>query len=270
VTVSSATPSIVPGVWPDPADYRELSNILFVYCAIHRTLDEQVARFEEAGSLSFPVLRDLTGEASDKGPLWWLKDHSHIFLRSAGSPVSAQLLDWGIGYAFHEVMKLVEATHQHRHYLPAFQGLADILSVRGRADITGVSARISRELDEDMARGVRRIRRLLGSLRMFFLRAYAGQRDNTHLARFLYDQEELVRSVFQADYDRLLAALYGEATEKLASGAARALLDGGYCERAEAALHKAAAMAPASAEIRELFEQVQNAAGRARQNSNDA
>lgn len=252
--------SVMSQTWPVQADDRELTKIFMTFCHASRILEEQFQRFETAGSLSFPVLRDLVGAASDKGLLWWLKDHSHQYLRVPNSPVSYHLLDWGIGYVFHETMKLVEATHQHKHYLPAFQGLEEMLPSHEQADMAGFFTQIGRELGEDIARGVRRTRKLMERLRAFFVRAYADQRENTHFARFLYDEEEMVRAVFLQGYADLLMGLYGEAPERQPALAALSFLEGGYYDRALAAARQAADMAPENTETAAVLEAISRAA----------
>ncbi len=236
----------MPGPWTEQAAPRFLADILRDYCAISLILEEQFSRFERAGHLSFPVLRDLVGNSFSKGPLWRLKDLAHHFLRDApGSGSAARFLDWGIGYIFHETHKLVEATHQHRHYAPRLNALLEAhAKEEGEEMILKSLSQVVAECGEDMARGVRRTRRLLENARGFFIRAYAGQDANRQLARFLYHREDLVRAVFREEHGPLIAAIYQGRPERMALEAAFAFLEGGYGEAALEAAEKGAALAP--------------------------
>ena len=111
------------------------------YCQVFLILAEQARRFEHDGSMSYSGLRELMGEAMRKGVFWRLKDTAHHLFRAspdAGEtgtlpadwrfaasphpsgdarqrPVEA-LLDWCVGYAFHECAKLKEDAFQRQHY----------------------------------------------------------------------------------------------------------------------------------------------------------
>ncbi len=235
----------MPKRWLEANEPRFVADILRDFCMVSITLEEQFARFDRAGNLSFPVLRDLLGDMMDKGLLWRLKDMAHHVLRDARDAGSAaRLLDWAIGYIFHETIKLMEDAHQQQYYTPGLSAMAEAdPAVRGD-EAAGAFGLITNENTADMRRGVDRIRRLLTHARSVFRRYYADQADNRHLARLLHDREDLIRTVFGPDYDTFIAAVYNGEPERLYLEAAAALLEGGRVEEAAAAARKAESLAP--------------------------
>lgn len=91
------------------------------FCASAALLMEQFARFDRAGTLSYPALRDLLGEPTNRGPLWRLKDTAHVLFSDDDLP--GQLLDCTLGSIFHETIKLMEATYQSHYYSSACEAL---------------------------------------------------------------------------------------------------------------------------------------------------
>lgn len=92
------------------------------FCASVGLLMEQFERFDRAGTLSYPALRDLLGEPTNRGPLWRLKDTAHVLFSDEDLP--GQLLDCTLGSIFHETLKLMEATYQRHYYFSACEVLA--------------------------------------------------------------------------------------------------------------------------------------------------
>ena len=238
-------------IWLEANEKRLAADILRDFCSLSVTLQEQFIRFDSAGNLSFSVLRELVGDMMDKGLLWRLKDTTHHILRD--SPTSApdsRLLDWAIGYIFHETIKLMEDTHQRQYYAPRLLALAvdNPMTENDTAakDFTDMAV----DTQADMARGIARIRRLLAHAKRFFHRGYKGQSNNRHLARLLYDKENLIRAAFLDTYNGLIEAIYGDMPEKLHLEAAAALYEGNRIPEAEAAFAKARAIAPHSPLLR--------------------
>lgn len=247
-------PSAGGSEWPGPNDDLEIAVILQLYCAVEAVLQEQFVRFDAAGSLSFSILNGLINTESNKGPLWWLKDSAHNVLCNPAAPASARLLDWGIGYIFHEVLKLAEAVQQHRSYLPEMQTLARSLSPSAQADIAGFHLMIGRELSEDLARGVRRIRNLLGAARRVLILAYAGLGSNCLLGRGIYIERAVIQSVFRdEEYDELITSIFGPEPETLFLVAGRSFFEGGYFEKAREAAAEALKIAPENKTAQELL-----------------
>lgn len=232
------------------------------YCQVFLILAEQARRFEHDGSMSYSGLRELMGEAMRKGVFWRLKDTAHHLFRAspdAGEtgtlpadwrfaasphpsgdarqrPVEA-LLDWCVGYAFHECAKLKEDAFQRQHY-------GNRLMQLGRSE--GVSAAFYTPLadlaDQTMESANRELQRILHVLRhgMALLPAFLeGQGDNRPLARWLAREERQARDAFGEQYDSLLRALYGDAPQRLPLLAARELLEAGRSDEALALLEEA-------------------------------
>ena len=231
--------------WLTANSQRFTADAVREFCNVSQTLTEQFTRFERAGNLSFSVLKNLLGDMMNKGPLWRLKDLSHHLLRDAeGSTPAARLLDWAIGYIFHESIKLLEDTHQHQYYTPRLQGLMETQALREEATLAQDFLAITHETHADMRQGVNRISRLLSHACTFFRLYVADQGGNRHLARFIHDNEADVRTVFQEQFSPLLKTLYGDKPERLHVEAALSLLQGGHNERALAAAQKAVDIAP--------------------------
>jgi hypothetical protein len=107
--------------WFNANGSRLMAEILRDFCVVSITLEEQFNRYDNAGNVSYAVLRKMLGDQMDRGILWRLKDTAHHLLRDVhGSPVAARLLDWAIGYIFHKTFKLMENTHQHNTTRPAY------------------------------------------------------------------------------------------------------------------------------------------------------
>lgn len=127
------------------------------YCMVFRLLSDQRRRFERDGTVSYSALRDLLGEAMRKGVFWRLKDTAHHLFRNATRPASATvegqgivlwqyaasphpdgmavqspveaLIDWCVGYAFHECAKLKEDAFQGQHYANRLAQLGQTVGV---------------------------------------------------------------------------------------------------------------------------------------------
>ena len=250
------------------------------YCQVFLILAEQARRFEHDGSMSYSGLRELMGEAMRKGVFWRLKDTAHHLFRASPDvgetgtlpadwrfaasphpsgdarqrPVEA-LLDWCVGYAFHECAKLKEDAFQRQHY-------GNRLMQLGRSE--GVSAAFYTPLadlaDQTMESANRELQRILHVLRhglFLLLRYLEGQEDNTHLARWLVMEEARARAVFADLYDDLLSALYGSRPQRLYMLAAWDLLEAGRSEEARCMLECAARMGRLDAESLTLLRQLE-------------
>ena len=231
--------------WLEANGSRLMAEILRDFCAVSLTLEEQFVRYDSAGNLSYAVLREILGDEMNRGLLWRLKDTAHHMLRNAQNATAAgKLLDWAVGYIFHESLKLLEDTHQHQYYAPSLLAMAED---NPSPELTAVAldfTHMAEETQEEMGRTVGRIRRLLAHARLFFHRCYSGQKENLYLARLLYDREDLIREAFAGEYDNFIRAVYGDGTQTLFLNAAASLAHGGRTDQAGAALERAVAMAP--------------------------
>ncbi len=231
--------------WLEANGSRLTAEILRDFCEVSLTLEEQFTRYDDAGNLSYAVLREILGDQMNRGILWRLKDTAHHLLRNPReSTVAGRLLDWVLGYIFHEALKLLEDTHQHQYYGPSLMAMVEDNPSPELKAMANDFSLMAAEIQEDMRQAVDRIRRLLAHACLFFHRCYVGQKDNVYLARLLYDQEDMIREAFAGEFDNLCDAIYGNAKQTLFLNAATSLLHGGRREQALNALRKAKAMAP--------------------------
>ena len=220
-------------------------DVMRDFCNASQRLEEQFAQFESTGNVSFEVLRDLVGEEMNKGLLWRLKDTAHhLFRRNPGERLLGKFLDWSLGYIFHETMKLKEDAYQQQNYSPWFRELED-------SELPGLERRLNRELmlvldqtHESITREITRIRFIMNHCLVMFPHYLADHRDNSMLARFLFDQNRLVRSVFKERYETLTTSIYGDSPELLYLLAAQSLRQGGWLEEADRALSEAEILGP--------------------------
>lgn len=230
-----------------------MAEILRDFCVVSIALEEQFARFDSAGNLSYAVLREVLGDQMNKGILWRLKDTAHHLLRDApASPVAGRLLDWAIGYIFHETLKLMEDAHQHQYYAPSLIALAEDNPLPELEAVARDFTLMAVENQTDMGRKVKRIRKLLAHARLFFHRCYSGHAANGHLARLLHDKDALVREAFAGEHENLLRAIYGREPHLLFYNAAVSLKDGGRFAEARSALARARELAPENRQISAL------------------
>ncbi len=228
-------------------------DVLQGYCLVSDRLFEQFARMERDGTLSFPLLRELVGESWNKGPLWRLKDTAHHLFSerpeagSAGAQ-AGRLLDWTLGYAFHEALKLMEDAHQRQYYLPRLEELAGRQSVPEISAIAAALGLVREGACESMRRECARLQALLLHSRRLFILYFAGRSGQRPLARFLHDAGDLVRRIFQEDYALLISSVYGSAPERMHIEAAHSLLESARMPSARAAVLAALSINPFSRE----------------------
>lgn len=231
--------------WLNANGSRLMAEILRDFCVVSIALEEQFNRYDHAGHISYAVLREILGDQMNRGILWRLKDTAHHLLRDVqGSPVAARLLDWAIGYIFHETFKLMEDTHQHQYYAPSLFALAGDNPSPELDAVARDFTQMAVETQADMGRTVGRIRRLLAHARLFFHRCYSDQKENFELARLLHDREDLFSAAFAGEFDNLKHAIYGNSPQTLYINASISLLHGGKKKQAEEAWQKAVRIAP--------------------------
>ncbi len=230
-------------------------DVIRDFCHASVQLREQFERFETTRTLSFPILRGLIGEPMNKGLLWRLKDKSHhIFLRARPVAPSGLLLDWTLGYIFHETLKLMEDAHQRQYYAPQLRSLNGAGTEPDIANIAEAFQGILEETVESMRRESERVAALLTHSRRLFCLYFAGQSRHRPLARFLSDNEPLARRAFGDDFDDFVRAVYGNEPERMYIEAAHSLLESARGPAATGAIERALAVNPASADARELKE----------------
>lgn len=227
-------------------------DIIRDFCLSWRVLEDQFQQFDKNGQVDFEVLRDLLGEEMNKGLLWRLKDTAHHLFRSKaeGGTLVGQFLDWSVGYIFHDAMKLKEDSYQQQNYAPWFRQLI-------RDDLPEEEKGISSELlgvleqtSESMFREIRRIRFIVANCRRLFPIYLSAHRDNPLLARFLFDQDDLVREIFGEEYEGLIARIYADRPDHMYLLAAMSLRQGGWLAESSEAIARAVDLNPQSESIR--------------------
>lgn len=215
-------------------------DVLRDFCKAAKALEEQFLRFDRHGSLDFAVLRDLLGEERNKGLLWRLKDTAHhVFRSDRDARLVGQFLDWCVGYIFHETVKLKEDAYQQQTYAPWFRDMQSQDLPREESVICQELYEVLRQTRQSMEREIKRIRFIMYHCRRLFpiyLQPHVG---NALLARFLFEEAELVGQVFGEGGRELLRAVYGEESNEMYLLAAQSLRRGGWMEKAAAALARA-------------------------------
>ena len=214
-------------------------DVLRDFCQIASALETHFSEYDASGSVSFHFFDDILGRQNSKGLLWRLKDTSHLLFRNeerTDLSVLGEYLDWALGYIFHECIKLKEDAYQHMNYKPRFRQL------RQSQDLTPEEQHIGTELyavitqtSESIEREVRRVRFILFHCKRMFILYLPLHRENPLLARFLYAQNDLLRSVFKGYADELLEAVYTDGMHRMYDLAAQSLEEGGWTAEAAAA-----------------------------------
>lgn len=231
-------------------------DLLQDFCLASRYFDEQFKRFARTRTLSFPVFRDLVGEPTNKGLLWRLKDTAHHLFRIHDFSPVGLLLDWTLGYIFHESVKLMEDAHQRQYYVPQLAGFVGQETPPQVAALLEDLLAIQSQTSESMEREVNRLKNLFRHSCHLFCAYFAGACEHRPLARFLYGRNELVRSVFREQYDDLIASVYGKEPERMPLEAAWSLLENARLENAAQAVESALSINPENASALELREKI--------------
>ncbi len=220
-------------------------DVLRDFCLASCEIERLFQRHDQEGRISFASLRDLLGEEMNKGLLWRLKDTSHhLFRTSPNDVVLGKLLDWGVGYIFHESMKLKEDAYQQENYGPWFRELENAQVSEAERSLSQNLRQVLDQTLESVAREKRRIQFIIEHCLIMFTLFYARYRGNKLLARFLFDQNDLVRQVFKDRYQGLIGSIYGDEPELMYALAAQSLRQGGWVEDADAALVEALRLNP--------------------------
>jgi hypothetical protein len=229
------------------------------FCDCALTLEEQFSLFDEIGWVDFHVLQDLLGSEMSKGLLWRLKDTSHHVFQTdpIESPVG-QFLDWGIGYIFHETLKLKEDAYQHLTYAPRFDDMQSLDLPPLEREVGLQLVQVLSQTKESMFREISRIRFILSQCQKLMPEYLNFHQDNLLLARFIYAQQPLVKSVFKERYDSLIASIYENKPELLYVYASQSLRLGGWVEQAMESMNRAYEINPKSLQVVQEMEVVDN------------
>jgi len=217
------------------------------FCQACELLEEQFVHFDDDGTVEFGMLKELVGIEINKGLLWRMKDTAHhVFRNDPHSRLSGQFLDWAMGYIFHEAIKLKEDAYQKQNYAPWFHKLYEGDLNESEKDITEQLFLVLNQTEESMRREIDRIRFIIAKCRQLlplYLKRYS---DNVLLARYIFSQNKLVRTVFGDEYDDLMAAIYDDEPERMYILASQSLRMGGWMEEASQAVDRAMKKNPAS------------------------
>lgn len=147
------------------------------------------------------------------------------------------IIDWCIGYAFHECVKLKEDAFQNQHYA---NRLAQVARHEGvTTDMYNPLRGLVGQTAESSSRELSRISHVLSHGLRMLAQYLVVERHNTHLARWLASEELSARQAFGPNYVPMLDALYGPEHERLYLLAARDFLEAGRREPAIALLQDA-------------------------------
>ncbi|MCL1985775.1 MAG: hypothetical protein FWG59_04930 [Betaproteobacteria bacterium] len=216
----------MPRIWISGDKAILLRDFLRDYCQVFAVLEEQLRRFTLSGTLSYAVLRDLVGSEEQNGLFWLLKDSAHHLFRSDEENMAGMLLDWAVGYAFHECVKLMEDAFQYQHYRNRFLEFKERAAAQEGRTVEQLFPLLM-QTHESAWRELTRIVHTLSQCRELLVHYLPPYGSAGQLARLLLEREELVRHVFGAAYVQLLEALYGQERGRMLLLAAKDFLDGG-------------------------------------------
>ena len=112
--------------WIDSKKPEFVRDILRDFCLSYQLLSQEFSRYDQTGIIDFYFLLELIGIEMNQGQLWRLKDTAHLLFRSQDRvPELEQLLDWSMGYIFHECTKLKEDAYQQNFYIPWLKKISD-------------------------------------------------------------------------------------------------------------------------------------------------
>lgn len=230
----------MPKAWIRTKAPEFVRDVLRDFCIASRVLETEFRRFDAAGHVDFTVIRDLLGLEMNKGLMWRLKDTAHhLFREYPESPASGKFLDWGIGYIFHELMKLKEDAYQEQTYAPALHYMKDTELSDFMRSISEELAPVLDQTHESIRREITRVRFIMRYCRKIFTFYLAEHEENQLLARFLFKQYDLVREVFGEEHEELIRAIYKDCPGRMYALAARSLREGGWYKEAKRALDEA-------------------------------
>ena len=202
------------------------------FCLAAECLEGQATLFDQETRVEFKVLDELLGQVTNKGLLWRLKDTAHhVFRARPDATAVGRFLDWGMGYIFHETMKLKEDSYQLLNYGPMFENLLADPMPELETQVGDELFKVLSQTKESMRREIDRIRFIMAQCRKLLPVYLSGYAFNPLVARFIFMDNELVRRVFGGGVRRSGGLhLQGQARAALRAGGpepAPGRLDGG-------------------------------------------
>jgi hypothetical protein len=228
------------------------AEILKNFCYVNKQLKFVFSQYQKTSKVSFSELADLLGTEMNQGRLWRLKDKAHLLFRMHPEPTLAEkYLDWSISYIFHECMKLKEDAYQLQTYVPWFH------EVRRNKSLTSLQRQkaenffqLTTQTRESIEREIKRILFIMENYIDIFVDYLSLYSNNSLLARFIYDHQELVQEVFQSKYENLISAMYNYQPEQLYFLAAISFKQGGWHFKAQKAIDQALKISPDNAKLK--------------------
>ncbi len=223
-------------------------DLLRDYCAVYLALAKQNQRYQRDGSMSYAVLNSLIGTNMSKGVFWRLKDTAHYLFRHPIRPgeqesasdqyeVVGSLIDWCVGYAFHECGKLREDAFQGQHYAIRLIQLARTADFA--RELASPLTPLTDQTAESCKREMNRILHVLRSGMLFLIRYLPTAAENCSVARWLATDRESAMQAFGHLYPGLVRSLYGDNPKHVYTLAACDLLECGRIDETHALLSKA-------------------------------
>ena len=232
--------------WIESKKPEFVRDILRDFCLSYQLLFQEFYRYDQTGIIDFYFLLELLGVEMNQGQLWRLKDTAHLLFRSKDDvPELEQLLDWSLGYIFHECTKLKEDAYQQNFYIPWLEKISQ--SATNNPEQFAAPSELlqaTSQTKESIQREVDRIRFIINHCLKLLIQYLPLHSENPYLARFLFDQNELVQDVFAQSYNQLIKAMYGNNQEKMYVLAARSLRQGGWIKKAVQAVETALKINP--------------------------
>lgn len=141
---------------------------------------------------------DENGNAAEMAQITALRRHADSVLPGGAQAQKAfeTLIDWCIGYAFHECAKLKEDAFQGQHYANRLIQISRRPGVT--ADMYNPLRGLGGQTSESSSRELSRIMHVLAHGLRLLTSYLAVERHNAHLARWLATEEDFARQVFGA------------------------------------------------------------------------
>jgi len=250
----------MPNTWLKNKQPELVTDLLRNFCFIHSALEVEISRHSRTGLVDFNALAELIGQDMNQGRLWRLKDTAHLLFRLLPDPPSVgQLLDWSIGYIFHECMKLKEDAYQLQVYIPWFKSLQSDPEFMPTKQLVGSELdSLTAQTRESIRLELERVFFVLDQCRKLFLNYLPLHADNPLLARLIYDNLDLMHQVFKADSTQLIRTVYGDPPARLYLLPSQSFRRGGWLDKAAVAVQAAVDLDPAQTLLKEEKKRVAN------------
>lgn len=237
----------MPSAWLRDKMPEFIRDVFRGFCLAAECLEGQATLFDQETRVEFKVLEELLGHSTNKGLLWRLKDTAHhVFRTKPDATAVGRFLDWGMGYIFHETMKLKEDSYQLINYGPMFENLLADPLPELETQVGDELFKVLSQTKESMRREIDRIRFIMAQCRKLLPVYLGGHSYNPLVARFIFMDNELVRRVFGGEYSHLVSSIYKGRPELMYVLAAQSLRQGGWMDEASRAVDLAQEANPKS------------------------